>query len=113
MHSPEEVMAKFNTDDKTIVSAEERTMEKNRARTLGRLPWRIGGMSDNATSNRGSIITFYKIEELLPAGMKTLPEARGYVVADYQDYLEKQWVEELRKEYKVKLDKKVYNGLIK
>ena len=32
---------------------------------------------------------------------------REQVVADYQDLLEKKWVAELRKRYKVKVDKKV------
>ncbi len=112
-HSREEVLAKFNTDEKIVLAGEERTMERTRARMLGRLPWRVGGMSDNKPENRGSIYSFYKIEELLPAGPKTLSEARGYVVADYQDFLEEQWVEELRKEYRVKLNKKVFEGLVK
>ena len=34
-------------------------------------------------------------------------DVREQVVADYQDLLEKKWVAELRKRYKVKVDKKV------
>lgn len=34
-------------------------------------------------------------------------DVRGAVVTDYQNYLEKQWLENLHKRYKVKVDKKV------
>ena len=54
-----------------------------------------------------------KIETLLPPSEKTLKQARGYVIADYQDFLEKQWLEELRSQYKVDIDQKVFKGLVK
>lgn len=111
-HPPDEVLGKFNTEEQTIIAVEERTLERPRARMIGRLPWRIGGMSDPIPVNRGSIYNFYKIEEILPPGPKTLSEARGYVVADYQDYLEKQWVDELRKQYEVKVNEKVFDSLV-
>lgn len=44
---------------------------------------------------------------------KTLEEARGYVVADYQDNLEKEWNKELKAKYPVKLNDKVFKTLIK
>ncbi len=34
-------------------------------------------------------------------------DARGAVTADYQSELEKKWVEELRKRYPVKINKKI------
>lgn len=44
---------------------------------------------------------------------KTLDEARGFVVADYQDYLEKQWNASLRAKYPVKVDDKTMKTVIK
>jgi peptidyl-prolyl cis-trans isomerase SurA len=44
---------------------------------------------------------------------KTLDEARGYVVAEYQDYLEKQWNEKMRREYPVKLNEQVFKSMVK
>ena len=38
---------------------------------------------------------------------KELDEARGLYISDYQEYLEKQWIKELRSKYKVKVNKKV------
>ncbi|MBQ2541593.1 MAG: peptidylprolyl isomerase [Paludibacteraceae bacterium] len=38
-------------------------------------------------------------------------DERGKVTTDYQDYLEKLWIEELRKKYEVKVDQAVFNEL--
>jgi peptidyl-prolyl cis-trans isomerase SurA len=56
---------------------------------------------------------FFKVEKLMEPGFKSLDEARGYVIADYQDYLEAQWVEGLREEYPVKVNQTVFDSLIK
>ena len=46
-------------------------------------------------------------------GTKSLDEARGYVVAEYQDYLEKQWNEKMHKDYPMKVNESVFNSLVK
>jgi peptidyl-prolyl cis-trans isomerase SurA len=46
-------------------------------------------------------------------GQKTLEEARGYVVAEYQDYLEKQWNEKMHKEYPLKVNETVFKSMVK
>jgi peptidyl-prolyl cis-trans isomerase SurA len=46
-------------------------------------------------------------------GQKSLEEARGYVVAEYQDYLEKQWNERMRHDYPLKVNDKVYSSMLK
>jgi len=48
---------------------------------------------------------------LVPPAAKTLEEARGQYISAYQDQLEKNWIENLRKKYKVKLNKKVFNTI--
>ncbi len=47
------------------------------------------------------------------AEKKSLDEARGFVVADYQDYLEKSWNQELKTRYPVKVDEKALKSIIK
>lgn len=49
--------------------------------------------------------------KVLPAGNKTLDEARGRVINDYQQYLEDNWVSELKKEFKVSVNQDVFTRL--
>jgi peptidyl-prolyl cis-trans isomerase SurA len=47
------------------------------------------------------------VDKVLPPGPKALKEARGAYTAAYQEYLEKQWVSELKAKYTVTIDKDV------
>jgi peptidyl-prolyl cis-trans isomerase SurA len=47
--------------------------------------------------------------KLLKKGPEDFSDVRGLVTADYQDYLEKSWVEELRRKYPVE----VYEDILK
>lgn len=44
---------------------------------------------------------------------KTLDEARGYVVAEYQDFLEKKWNDYMRSKYPYKVDEGVFKSMVK
>jgi peptidyl-prolyl cis-trans isomerase SurA len=56
---------------------------------------------------------FVVVEKIIPPQPKTLEEARGYIIADYQDQLEKEWVASLQKKYPVKINEDVFKSLIK
>ena len=56
---------------------------------------------------------FISVEKVIPPTPKTLEEARGYVIADYQDELEKQWVASLQKKYPVRINEPVLMSLVK
>ncbi len=111
--SPKDVLEKFNSGATSLIAAEEALVEKGRNSTLDALNWSAGTLSENELDNVKKTVSFYKIENVVPNSPKTLREARGYVVADYQDYLEKKWVESLMKEYDVKVNKRVLSRLIK
>ena len=42
---------------------------------------------------------------------KSLKEAKGLVTADYQNYLEKEWIEVLRKKYDYQVNEDVLDSL--
>ncbi len=53
------------------------------------------------------------IEEIEAPRQKTLAEAKGSVISDYQSFLEKEWLKSLKKKFNVKLNKRVFNSLVK
>ena len=44
-----------------------------------------------------------------PAGAKELSECKGKVISDYQQYLENHWVDELKKEFTININKDVFS----
>lgn len=61
----------------------------------------------------GSKGYYYVFKSLKQPTDKTLKEARGYIIADYQDHLEKEWVNALKSKTKIKVNDKVVKSLIK
>lgn len=107
------VLAKYNKDGKEPVSQQETIVERGRNKEIDALDWKPGTLSKMEMDRKNKKITFMKVEKILDPSTKKLNEARGYVVADYQDFLEKQWLTELKKAYKVQTNKKVFKGLVK
>lgn len=87
------------------------TIEKSRLKPDMGLAWKKGSVSPKKIN--GDVISFSKVRAIVPSAQKTLMESRGYVVAGYQDYLEKQWVDSLKKEYKVEINENAFKSLIK
>ncbi len=56
---------------------------------------------------------FVSVEKVIPPTPKTMDEARGYIIADYQDQLEKDWVTSLQAKYPVQVDDAVLMSLVK
>ncbi len=53
------------------------------------------------------------VEEILPAGPKALSEARGPIIAKYQNELEENWIAELQKKYPIKVNEDVLYSIKK
>jgi peptidyl-prolyl cis-trans isomerase SurA len=104
----QKVLKKFNIKGEYIRFQEE-TSERSKIKGFDGANWKAGTVIDGA----GTMSTFRKLEKTLPKGNKSLKEARGYVVADYQEFLEKQWMEDLTKRFKVETNQEVLNTLIK
>lgn len=72
------------------------------------ITWAAGQKAD-LPDGRG----FVSVEKIIPPTPKTMDEARGYIIADYQDQLEKDWVASLQAKYPVKVDNAVLMSLVK
>lgn len=106
-----DVLSKFNKKE-TLITAIDKVYEKGKNEEVDK-NWRAGALSNTRTDATTKTSNFVKVERMVPPTPKQLSDIRGYAVADYQDYLEKQWVEKLRKEYEVKINRDVLNALIR
>lgn len=106
-----DVLEKINKKE-DVLTVMERLYEKGKNKELDAI-WMAGTMTAAKTDAGTKTANFMKVEEIVPPTAKKLHEAKGYAVAEYQDYLEKQWVEQLRKEYKVDINRQVLESLIK
>lgn len=111
-NSAQDVIKKFNKK-KEIVSFSADISEKGRNKIAESLGWKAGSMTKTEQNANDKTWQFTKIDKILSAMPKTLKEARGFVVADYQEYLEKKWMEELTTAYKVDIKKDVLQSIIK
>ena len=48
------------------------------------------------------------IDEILPPQAKQLNEIKGQLISEYQEYLEEQWLNQLREEYPVLINKTIF-----
>ncbi len=111
-HSPAEVLAKFNADS-TVVTHAERTVERGREPALDALSWKRGTKVPTQVDEVRGTIRVGQVRAVLSKGQKKLNEARGYVIADYQDELERRWVAALEREFPVETNNDVLESLIK
>ena len=65
------------------------------------------------TQMRDSLYVIVYVNKLLAPEPKRLNEAKGLITADYQNYLEKMWLDELRAKYVVVIKEEVFNSMIK
>lgn len=64
--------------------------------------------------NKGQAYGVVFVHQLFPnTQVKSMDDAKGFIVADYQDYLEKQWEQQLKARYPLKINDKELNKLEK
>jgi len=61
--------------------------------------------------NSDGVIKFAYIKGKLEPMPKELDEIKGLMTADYQNYLEKEWIKKLRAKYKIKVNEDVLNSI--
>lgn len=105
------VAKKYNKKQEILKISEE-TLAKSDQKFAG-LEWKEGATSSMSVDTYSKNPFFKKITKILPSRNKTLKEARGYVVSDYQESLEKQWITELAKQFKIVVNQDVVQKLIK
>ncbi len=109
---PEEERAslekKYTKDSPLALQIRQETYERGQPRTaaeavIDQVDWSLGAYT---VENNGRFY-YIQVQEVLPPQLKELDEIKGIVIADYQNYLDRQWVSALRQQYLVEINDNV------
>lgn len=110
-------MLKKNKTEKEIVDAANKTSQLNLAvENITYLKgenkdvdanWKQGIAPSDIEDSKENKVTVLVINKLLGKTPKTIAEAKGMITADYQNYLEKEWLAYLKNKYTVKVNEDV------
>ena len=73
--------------------------------------WKAGVAPKDVTDDKEKKIFVIVVNKISPKSPKTLGECRGMVTADYQNFLEKEWLDYLKKKYVVKVNNDVLSTI--
>jgi peptidyl-prolyl cis-trans isomerase SurA len=100
------IKTKFNEDGRTRVIVSNGIVEENYSRLPKEYDLKLG-VSEVYHSPKDSFHKIIVVTEILEPSLKTLDEARGAVINDYQQELEDEWENSLRDGHKIKVNQKV------
>lgn len=107
--NPAALEAELNEQNPLSVQISQRVFAKGDNKLVDELMSKGPGTYNVQKDGRYAAIT---IDKLLPAGPKTLAEARGQATSDYQTHLEKEWIAQMRAARPVKVNEEEVNKLI-
>jgi peptidyl-prolyl cis-trans isomerase SurA len=73
----------------------------------------VNGFSAIARSKDGSGSIYAPTKIMMDKSQKSIADARGYIIADYQDFLEKKWIADMERKYPVKVNEAALKAIIK
>ena len=104
----DEILKEINKTSQLNLKIETNKFLKKDNALIDSIPW-VAGITPNI--KKGGSVVFVKVNSLIPKQPKTLTEARGIITADYQTYLEKNWITDLKKKYPVEVNKDVFSTI--
>ena len=106
----EQILAKFNHDSIQKVTFVNRKFLKGDNANIDALEWKpgISDLIQMADTTKAIIV----VHQIIAPEPKLLSEIRGVMTADYQNFLEQQWIGELRKKYPVSVNREVFNSIL-
>ncbi len=107
--SPEEIKEAFDEDENLDINILKKKFSKEEDFIIDNIQW-VKGISP-VISESESRHGFAVVNELLDPEPKTLSEARGIITADYQNFLEQEWLKELKSKYTVRVNHDVLSEI--
>ncbi|MFA6950499.1 MAG: peptidylprolyl isomerase [Lentimicrobiaceae bacterium] len=103
-----ELLEMINTDSTSVLTIDRGKFEKGENSVADAAEWKKGSISETVTNGQTNIVFVNDVSAPEP---KQLNEARGLITANYQDYLEQQWIKELRAKYSFEVNKEVLSSI--
>ncbi|HET6992732.1 MAG TPA: peptidylprolyl isomerase, partial [Bacteroidia bacterium] len=97
------ILATLNKDSQLNVTVNHKIWNKGEDPMVD-ANWAVGVSADQTKDGR---VLFVSTTKIIPPAPKTLQEARGLITSDYQNQLEKDWVDSLKKKYPVVINRDV------
>ena len=95
-------------DTIACVQIKDQKLEKDDESLNKEIVWKKGYSLQQKADDK--IIVFW-VNDILPPQPKKLNEAKGLITADYQTYLEEEWIKSLRNKYHIVVHKDVLNKI--
>jgi peptidyl-prolyl cis-trans isomerase SurA len=92
----------LTTESVTYLKGENKDVDAN---------WKKGIVSNNIIDSKENKVVVLVINAILDKTPKTIAEAKGTITADYQTYLEKEWLSYLKNKYTVKVNEDVLKSI--
>ena len=108
--STTEVKEKLNDNSELNISFKTGVFEKGQSNLMSDYDIKEEGPTN--IKELGDNFQFVMVNEILPPQPKTLKEARGALITDYQNKLEQEWLNELQEKYEVNINKEILNKTI-
>ncbi len=109
--SLDKFLKKAKAKDSTLtVTVEKNKFSKGENDIVDLIKW-TPGIKEPVKRDDKIVIAY--VNKQIPPEPKKLKEVRGLVTADYQNYLEKQWIKELREKHDIKINEDVFKSMIK
>jgi len=98
--SNDSILKIINKESQLNLQIAKGVFAKGENTIIDKIEWKKGTTKN---MNIDKSIVFVMVSKKLDAQPKTLLEAKGLITADYQNYLEKQWIDELKAKYPVQI----------
>jgi len=105
-----EVLTTLNKDSQLNVNTKDGKFSKGENDIIDSIEWKTGLSAD---INKNNSVIFADIVKVIEPMPKSLDEAKGIITADYQNFLEKEWIQSLRSKYTVSVNQDVLNSMSK
>jgi len=103
-----EIVETVNKTSQLNVSAESITYLKGENKSVD-ANWKQGVAAADIKDTKDNKTIVLVVNKLIEKTPKTIAEAKGMITADYQNYLEKEWLSYLKNKYSVKVNEEILN----